>query len=615
MHSLWPTALILYVLCGSSSAATLVYRDLPEGPAEFRGEHQPAPHLAIYGTNGLTLSLEMDGAFEWRKGHLTAFEISPRGYRWIVRNDRIQMAGVGTGGNLVDRTHHFERYRNNGRLFASRMGDIWLSGSRKMMRRDGLFAPSGFNPDDELQIEPRCDDPFGNTWAALIDKAGKHKGVAASPFANRRQWNRVKLPDPFPDDWKGMCVDDVGFVWIATPESVAQLDPRTEGAFIQEIRRPGRSPITAITPIANRQILVGFANGDVVELSTRPKQKPTFKLITRLNAPIRAMMESNTGMLWLVAGTSLYRTKITRQPWQKAWTELPRMPAGNHDNIFAALDGILYSAGGKTYFGWPASKWVNLDHTWSYHRDQTTWKREPPMLEPGKAYSGIAPLHKSIWLIGGLFRAGNGTKATDTVEIYHPDRRTYEPGPRYPAPRGQVVALNHNDRIYAIGGADKIASSEMFSIGIGETKWRKEPNAPGPVTQAAGCVIGNKLYVAAGRRSNCPGLFVFNVRARQWFSVKHPAEIPPAAPLVTAWRDEVWIMGGRGKSGGEVAIYGYETSTGKWKQGPDLPLPLSWGAATSNHRGILIAGGAYRDEAVGNYFNSDRTFFWNKLGR
>ena len=42
--------------------------------------------------------------------------------------------------------------------------------------------------------------------------------------------------------------------------------------------------------------------------------------------------------------------------------------------------------------------------------------------------------------------------------------------------------------------------------------------------------------------------------------------------------------------------------------GPDIPLPVSWGAAASVNGRLLIAGGAYRDERVGDYFNSDRVF-------
>ena len=89
--------------------------------------------------------------------------------------------------------------------------------------------------------------------------------------------------------------------------------------------------------------------------------------------------------------------------WHEHWDEQPRMPAGNHDHIFARIGDRLYTAGGKTFFGWPASEWVNLDHVWSYHIPSGTWRVEPPMLEPGKAYSGIAALDDELWLLGRSF--------------------------------------------------------------------------------------------------------------------------------------------------------------------------------------------------------------------
>ena len=61
--------------------------------------------------------------------------------------------------------------------------------------------------------------------------------------------------------------------------------------------------------------------------------------------------------------------------------EQPKMPAGNHDHIFARIGDRLYTAGGKTFFGFPAAEWVNLDHVWSYHIPSGTWAR-------GAAYVG-----------------------------------------------------------------------------------------------------------------------------------------------------------------------------------------------------------------------------------
>ena len=67
-------------------------------------------------------------------------------------------------------------------------------------------------------------------------------------------------------------------------------------------------------------------------------------------------------------------------------------------------------------------------------------------------------------------------------------------------------------------------------------------------------------------------------------------------------------MGGRGAKSGQTASFAYAPATGQWRRGPDIPLPVSWGAAASVNGRLLIAGGAYRDERVGDYFNSDRVF-------
>lgn len=589
----------------------MAVRGIPDGPVEFDRRTEIFPQIVVSGQKGQTFSIEGE-VYPELQGEIGGFDISPKDYEWIWLDGRIQVKGNASRGRLMDRTKYFQPFRKNGRIFAGRLGDVWVSGAAKMRRADGMFVPSGFSPDDELQVQPRCDDAFGNTWAELVDAEGRLRGVAVRSFEKPDRWEPLQLPADFPTKRVGMCVDDVGFVWIATPKALLQIDPRNPNGIDRIVRIQDDSRITAITPDSNRQLLVGFSDGSIRELITRPKQEHGFEDVLKLpQSPIRAMHENVDGVLWIVAGSNLYRFHLER----RRWVEGRRMPAGNHDNVFVESGGRFYSAGGKTYFGWPASDWVNLDHLWSYHPTDG-WQLEPPMLEPGKAYSGIAKLNGGIWVIGGYFRAEKGTQATATVEIYDPESRRYRLGPKYPSPRGQIVALNVGERIYAVGGeGNKIASPEMFSIGVGERRWRREPPAPGPVTQAAGCMVSDKLYIAAGPRSRCPGLFVYDTDGKKWSTVKHPAEQAPAAPLVTAWKDEVWIMGGRGKSAGEKAVWAYSTTTGKWKRGPDLPIPVSWGAACVVNNSIMIAGGAYRDAAVGNYFNSDRTFFLRPAAR
>jgi N-acetylneuraminic acid mutarotase len=294
---------------------------------------------------------------------------------------------------------------------------------------------------------------------------------------------------------------------------------------------------------------------------------------------------------------------------------MTRLPAGIHDNIFTRVGTKLYTAGGKTYFGFPATEWRNLDNLWSYDIVRRRWQVESAMLEPGKAYSGIATLGDEVWLLGGHFRDGNDLIPTDTVEIYNPIAQTLRHGPRLPSPRTQCVALALDQRIYAIGGAGpgRAFLTNMYSIDTAQSSWREEPAPPGPIAQASGCVLDGKLYVAAGSLVKCPGLYVYDPALRRWDSIDHPLPDAPGAPLTAALDGEVWVMGGAGTDEGR-ATFIYRPQAGIWRRGPELPAPLSWGAAAAIEGRIFIAGGAFLSPDHPLHVNSDRSFLLRTQG-
>jgi len=371
------------------------------------------------------------------------------------------------------------------------------------------------------------------------------------------------------------------------------------------------APVTALGRRPNRQVLAGLADGTVWELAWEGSgQVLTEKMPLQpdVKAAVRAVYCDTHGATWVVAGGRIGRIAAPAGAWQRHWQEAGRLPAGNHDIIFAREGGRLYTAGGKTYFGFPATDWVNLDEIWQYEIDDHVWRLAPPMLRPGKAYSGIAALAGEIWLLGGYLRAGSGTRAVADVEVYSPRSRHVRPGPALDLARGQVVALTLGKRLYAIGGAsDERPLAMMSSIGAAETRWRDEVPPPGPVEQASGCVLDGRLYVAAGHRNGCPGLYVFDPVTHAWSTVAHPTGRAPQAPLCAAFGGEVWVLGGTGVADGH-AVYRYDPRRQAWRRGPDLPLPVSWGAAIDLNGRLCVAGGAYRSDDLNDYFNSDRVF-------
>ncbi len=594
------------VISAGLVAADTLHEGLPDGPGLLLEGRDGRIYVAVLGSGGIVARNAPDDADTWEvvaEGRVQGLQVAPDGDAWMVLDDEV-LRYPRQGGEAVSRTPSFLLQGSPGPLLATRWGDVLCAGCGAVRRGDAMFEAAPFSPPG-WAITPVCDDPFGNVWAVAED--GQQRDIAVLTDQHPHGWQRLDLPaNQLAGAWQGAVADDAGFVWVALEASVLRVDPRSSDP--RSFANPVDARITAIAR-GGGQIIVGFANGSLRELTVDADGPPAWQAIQAGgDGPVQALLQARSGSLWVLRAGQVQRLADIESPWHEHWDEQPRMPAGNHDHIFARIGDRLYTAGGKTFFGWPASEWVNLDHVWSYHIPSGTWRVEPPMLEPGKAYSGIAALDDELWLLGGHFRADSGTRATATVEIFDPRTRSYRLGPPLPRKAGQVVALTVNGRLYAVGGADDEGpTAEVLSIGTGETSWRVDASAPGSVLQASGCVLDGKIYIAAGPSSQCPGLFVYDPEQDSWSQIEHPSR-PPSAPLCTAFNGSVWVMGGRGAKSGQTATFAYTPATGQWRQGPDIPLPVSWGAAATVNGRLLIAGGAYRDERVGDYFNSDRVF-------
>ena len=592
-----------------TTGADTVYTGLPTGPGLIVQDRAGLLYVTVFDeTDGIIIRHRSSHWETWYQGPVQGLQAAPDGDVWTAEsNEIVRHPSV---RNPIPHTASFLPRSIPGPLLATREGDIWCANCANMRRGDALFeavplAPAGWT------ITPRCDDPFGNIWA--IANNGQRQDLAILNRQHPHTWRLIDLPtDHSIAPWIGPVIDDYGFVWVGLPQAALRVDPRLATGH-RVFVNPVESPITAIARIANGQVALGFADGSVRELATPVHQAPQWRtVIPSGSGAVQGMLHDRTGDLWVLAGGAIQRVETLRSPWHAHWEEQPRMPVGNHDHIFARIGDRLYTAGGKTFFGWPANEWANLDHIWSYNLDDGTWRVELPMLEPGKAYSGIAPLAGELWLLGGNLRdekATGGPVKTATVEIYDPPSRRLRLGPQLPRPADQIVALTVADRLYAIGGAnDEGPVPDVLSIAVDETEWSHHAPAPGPLMQASGCVLSGKIYIAAGPSAQCPGLFVYDPQQDRWDQIIHPASQPPSAPMCTAFAGKVWVMGGRGQNAGQTATYIYSPTNGDWHQGPDIPLPISWAAASDANGRLLIAGGAYEDDRIGNFFNSDRVF-------
>ncbi len=285
---------------------------------------------------------------------------------------------------------------------------------------------------------------------------------------------------------------------------------------------------------------------------------------------------------------------------QKQWGIVARMPVSNHDLTAAVLGNKFYVAGGLTAeWGFPTRSHP-FDELWELDTKNWQW-RVAGKFGRGRIYCATASFDNKIWIIGGDVIEADGTRhAITTVQIYDPRTVTMTEGVPNTIARPMPIALAAGGRLYVMGNErDKYDQpGQMESISAGEKVWRREPDAPTGMGPLAGTLLDGKLYIAVRDR----GLAIFDTTTKRW---ELDASFKPRSCQMTAYRGEIWMLGGRDTAGEDQTLI-YSPRTQKWRQGPLLPRPLSWGAAEVIDGKLIITGGAasYGKE----YLYNDRTF-------
>jgi N-acetylneuraminic acid mutarotase len=338
-----------------------------------------------------------------------------------------------------------------------------------------------------------------------------------------------------------------------------------------------------------------LATGELLELDIDAIGGTIERVLGETAEPVHCLHTDTQGTIWITCDDGLYRLPASKsmQALHKVWEQKPgRLPGGgNHDIFSVSCEGRLFMAGGLTRFwGYPTSEWV-FDDLFSYDPDSGFWEVASQLSFP-RRYSGIAELNGRVWIVGGegeLGARGGEPTTLDVVEIYDPATGAWSTGPTLQQVRTDPFVMVCDERIWAVGGASdpttKLQSVE--SIGTGESVWRAGPDLPQPTRQGGCCVMHGVLYCASE-----DGFFAFDTALGKWdVDVPQPGTIE-RAPLVTAYKGEVWMM--RGLLSHRTRCYYPGSQT--WSSGPDLPTQQSWGAAAVLQGRLYITGGAHRSE-------------------
>ncbi|MCI2081832.1 MAG: sodium/solute symporter [Bacteroidales bacterium] len=221
----------------------------------------------------------------------------------------------------------------------------------------------------------------------------------------------------------------------------------------------------------------------------------------------------------------------------------------------------------------------------------------------------------------GLPSEGGHKKWHGDIYVYDKAGGTFEVLPdAMPHPLAYGVSVTLRDGLLCIGGCDSAQCYSdvlLFSLDTsGKPRFERYPSLPHPLADAAGCRMGNKIYISGGIESmNNPvatkDFFVLDLDDlnRGWREL--PAwDGPPRAFAVSAAQSDgvddcVYLFSGRdfhGDSPWNVLYdgYSYNTRLGTWKK-LEGRFPVMAGSAApfgANH--ILLFGGRSECDTIPN---------------
>lgn len=184
------------------------------------------------------------------------------------------------------------------------------------------------------------------------------------------------------------------------------------------------------------------------------------------------------------------------------------------------------------------------------------------------------------------------------------------------APSQGLPLVAHAGKVYRIGGMaarnpegekqDLVSTTHFERFDPARGQWEKLPDLPAPRSSHDAVVVGDKIYVAGGwELSGTTSKAVWPKNALV-FDLKNPAagwrEFPQPfqrrALALAAQGSRIYCLGGMDSDNKTtLAVEVYDTATGQWSKGPDLP--------PGRHKGFSCSAIAQNGRLYANMFQGD----------
>lgn len=270
------------------------------------------------------------------------------------------------------------------------------------------------------------------------------------------------------------------------------------------------------------------------------------------------------------------------------WMLLASMPEARSGTGSAALDGIVYVAGGIAVAG---DGWVTRPGILAYDPATNEWRTAGTLTRP-VAVPGVASLGNRLYVVGGR---DENLSDSDDLQILDPATSQVEMGPAMPTPRGGLAVTVLDSRLHAIGGesleSDEASfSHEVFDPATGA--WSSRARAPIGGNGIAAATIDGRIYIVGHGNSR---LYVYSPATDTWTT--HAAPLDQANSAAVALGGKFYVLGG-GEFGTAATgwipsdrVDRFDPETGVWDRAAPIPSPRSSPSAAVVGDAIYLISG------------------------
>lgn len=254
-----------------------------------------------------------------------------------------------------------------------------------------------------------------------------------------------------------------------------------------------------------------------------------------------------------VVGGASKKKLFEYDPATRIWTAKTDVPfaATEHQSaIFRAVGTKLYFIGGynsgtATYYG----------NVYEFDTNTGTWAEKTAM-PTVREDMGSAVVNGKIYVFGGIT---TGATPTSVMEIYNPADDTWDTT-KAALPVAKLLGdfgCACNGKIYAIGAAASLtgspnytAVSTVYSYDPDTNIWTtKTPMSAGTSSVYKECeVLGNKIYVVAGAKSNYntahAEIYIYDTVLDSWSQNSFDAPYAAAGAALAVYNNKIYMTGG-----------------------------------------------------------------------